>query len=230
MVHQTVTASRRRPKRGAAVRCTPPLSQKPGCQNQVQMAKLSIVKARLEKEVNGYVLISGKEAAVIDPGEPAEKLAGQLDGATLKWILATHGHPGHLAGKDALKETTGAATAMHVADAKLFLRSADRYLLDGEELELGEVKIRVIHTPGHSPGSLSFLVGNHLFTGDTLLAGGIGKEMPGADLRLQMMSIGNKLLRLPLTTAVYPGHGPATSLEAELRSNPIFRGVGRAQA
>ena len=71
------------------------------------MAKLSIIKARLEKEVNGYVLLSGDEAAVIDAGEPAEKLAGQLGGATLKWILATHGHPGHLAGKDALKEATG---------------------------------------------------------------------------------------------------------------------------
>ena len=187
------------------------------------MAKLSIVKARLEKEVNGYVLLSGKEAAIIDPGEPAEKLADQLGGATLKWILATHGHPGHLAGKDALKEATGAETAMHVADAKLFLRSADRYLLDGDELDLGEMKIRVTHTPGHTPGSLCFLVANHLFTGDTLLAGGIGKELPGSDLRLQMISIGTKLLRLPLTTAVYPGHGPATSLEAELRSNPYLR-------
>jgi glyoxylase-like metal-dependent hydrolase (beta-lactamase superfamily II) len=187
------------------------------------VAKLSIVKARLEKDVNGYVLVSGGEAAIIDAGDPAEKLAGQLGGAELKWILASHGHPGHLAGKDALKEATGAQTAMHVADAKLFLRSADRYLLDGEELELGEVKIRVIHTPGHSPGSLSFLVGNHLFTGDTLLAGGIGREMPGSDLRQQMISIGTKLLRLPLTTAVYPGHGPATSLEAELRTNPYLR-------
>jgi glyoxylase-like metal-dependent hydrolase (beta-lactamase superfamily II) len=187
------------------------------------LAKLSIVKARMEKDVNGYVLVSGDDAAIIDAGEPAEKLAGQLGGATLKWILATHGHPGHLAGKDALKEAAGAETAMHVADAKLFLRSADRYLLDGDELELGEMKIRVIHTPGHTPGSLCFLVANHLFTGDTLLAGGIGKELPGSDLRLQMISIGTKLLRLPLTTAVYPGHGPATSLEAELRSNPYLR-------
>jgi glyoxylase-like metal-dependent hydrolase (beta-lactamase superfamily II) len=187
------------------------------------VAKLSIVKARLEKEVNGYVLLSGGEAAIIDAGEPAEKLAGQLGGSTLKWILATHGHPGHLAGKDALKEATGGETAMHVADAKLFLRSADRYLLEGDELELGEMKIRVIHTPGHTPGSLCFLVANHLFTGDTLLAGGIGKELPGSDLRLQMISIGTKLLRLPLTTAVYPGHGPATSLEAELRANPYLR-------
>jgi hydroxyacylglutathione hydrolase len=187
------------------------------------MAKLSIVKAKLEKDVNGYVLVSGDEAAIIDAGEPAEKLAGQLNGASLKWVLATHGHPGHLAGKDALKEATGAQTAMHVADAKLFLRSADRYLLDGDELELGEIKIRVIHTPGHTPGSLSFLIANHLFTGDTLLAGGIGRELPGSDLRQQMISIGTRLLRLPLTTAVYPGHGPATSLEAELRSNPYLR-------
>lgn len=187
------------------------------------MAKLSIVKARMEKDVNSYVLISSGEAAIIDPGEPAEKLAGQLGEATLKWLLATHGHPGHLAGKDVLKDATEAETGMHVADAKLFLRSADRYLLDGDELELGEMKIRVIHTPGHTPGSLSFLVANHLFTGDTLLAGGIGKELPGSDLRLQMISIGTKLLRLPLTTAVYPGHGPATSLEAELRSNPYLR-------
>jgi hydroxyacylglutathione hydrolase len=188
-----------------------------------EMAKLSIVKARLEKEVNGYVLISGNEAAIIDPGEPAEKLAGQLGDAALKWILVTHGHPGHLAGKDALKDATGAETGMHVADAKLFLRSADRYLLEGEELDLGEMKIRVIHTPGHTPGSLSFLVANHLFTGDTLLAGGIGRELPGSDLRLQMISIGTKLLRLPLTTAVYPGHGASTSLEAELRTNPYLR-------
>jgi glyoxylase-like metal-dependent hydrolase (beta-lactamase superfamily II) len=187
------------------------------------VAKLSIIKARLEKEVNGYVLLSGDEAAIIDAGEPAEKLAGQLGAATLKWILATHGHPGHIAGKDALKDATGAQTAMHVADAKLFLRSADRYLLEGDELDLGEVKIRVIHTPGHTPGSLCFLVANHLFTGDTLLAGGIGKELPGSDLRLQMISIGTKLLRLPLTTAVYPGHGASTSLEAELRSNPYLR-------
>jgi hydroxyacylglutathione hydrolase len=187
------------------------------------VAKLSIVKARLEKDVNGYVLLSGNEAAIIDPGEPAEKLAGQLAEASLKWILATHGHPGHLAGKDPLKDATGAQTAMHVADAKLFLRSADRYLLDGDELDLGEVKIRVIHTPGHTPGSLCFVVANHLFTGDTLLAGGIGKELPGSDLRLQMVSIGTRLLRLPLTTAVYPGHGPATSLESELRTNPYLR-------
>ena len=177
----------------------------------------------MEKEVNTYLLSSAGEAIVIDPGAPVEKIVDQLGELRLRSILATHGHPGHIAGKDSLHELTGAEAAMHVADAKFFLRSAQRYLLDGDEIEFGGLSIRVLHTPGHTPGSLCFLLGNHLFTGDTLLAGGIGKEVPGADLRQQMFSIGTKLLRLPLTTALYPGHGQASSLENELRTNPYLR-------
>ena len=189
------------------------------------MSRLSIVKARLEREVNGYVVTCSatKEAVVIDPGEPVQKLLDQLRGLKPRWLIATHGHPGHLAGKDAIKDATGAETAMHVADAKAFLRSADRYVTDDEELEFGRFKLKVLHTPGHTPGSLCLLVANHLFTGDTLLAGGIGREMPETDIRRQLMSIGSKLLALPPATAVYPGHGPVTSLEQELRTNPIFR-------
>ncbi|HEX6489138.1 MAG TPA: MBL fold metallo-hydrolase [Candidatus Dormibacteraeota bacterium] len=192
------------------------------------MPRLSIVKVRCERDVNTFVLTCSdtKEAVVIDPGAPAEKIAEQLDGAKVRWILATHGHPGHLAGKDALKELTGAEAAMHMADAKAFLRSADRYLLDGDEVEFGSFAIRALHTPGHTPGSLCFSVGNHLFTGDTLLAGGLGKQMPETDLRQQLMSIGLKFQRLPLSTAVYPGHGPVTSLENEVRTNPYLRGPG----
>ncbi len=84
----------------------------------------------------------------------------------------------------------------------------------------------MLHTPGHTPGSVCFVTANHAFVGDTLLAGGIGKQTPETDLRRQMMSIGTKLLRLPLSTALYPGHGPASSLERELAQNPVFRGVG----
>jgi glyoxylase-like metal-dependent hydrolase (beta-lactamase superfamily II) len=179
----------------------------------------------LDRGVNGYVLTCSdtSETVVIDPGEPAAKLLGQLEGKKVRHLVATHGHPGHIAGKDTIKEATGAATAMHLADAKQFLRSADTYLLDGDELDFGTFKLRVLHTPGHTPGSLSLLVGNHLFTGDTLLAGGIGKEMPGSDLRQQMFSIGTKILRLPPTTALYPGHGPVTSLVNELSTNPYLR-------
>jgi glyoxylase-like metal-dependent hydrolase (beta-lactamase superfamily II) len=190
--------------------------------------KLGIVKVKLDREVNCYVVAdsSTKEAIVIDPGMPAEKIADQVKGLTVRYILATHCHPGHVGGKDDLKELTGGQTALHSADAKQFLRSADKYLIDGDELEFGEFKLTVVHTPGHTPGSVCFLVANHAFVGDTILAGGIGKQTPETDLRRQMMSIGTKLLRLPLTTALYPGHGPATSLERELAQNPIFRGVG----
>jgi hydroxyacylglutathione hydrolase len=190
--------------------------------------KLGIVKVKLDREVNCYVVAdsSTKEAIVIDPGLPAEKIVEQLKGLTVRYILATHCHPGHVAGKDELKELTGAQTALHSADAKQFLRSADKYLIDGDELEFGGFKLSVLHTPGHTPGSVCYVVANHAFVGDTILAGGIGKQTPETDLRRQMMSIGTKLLRLPLTTALYPGHGPATSLEREIAQNPIFRGVG----
>jgi hydroxyacylglutathione hydrolase len=190
--------------------------------------KLGIVKVKLDREVNSYVITcaSTKEAVVIDPGQPSGKLIEQVKGLTVRYIIATHCHPGHVAGKDELKEVTGGQTAIHSADAKQFLRSADRYLLDGDELEFGEFKLSVLHTPGHTPGSICLVVANHAFVGDTILAGGIGKQTPETDLRRQMMSIGTKVLRLPLTTALYPGHGPATSLERELAQNPIFRGAG----
>jgi glyoxylase-like metal-dependent hydrolase (beta-lactamase superfamily II) len=194
------------------------------------VAKLSIVKVKLDREVNCYIVsdANSKEAVVIDPGLPADKIAEQARSLTVKHILATHGHPGHVGGKDDLKALTGGETAIHSADAKHFLRSADRYLLDGDELDFGEFKVYVLHTPGHTPGSLCFVIANHAFVGDTILAGGIGRQMPETDLRRQMMSIGTKLVRLPLTTALYPGHGPATSLERELQQNPIFRAGARA--
>ena len=192
------------------------------------MGKLSIVKVKLDREVNCYIVsdATSKEAVVIDPGQPAEKILEQAAGLTIKYILATHGHPGHVGGKDDVKAVTGGETGLHSADAKQFLRSADRYLIDGDELDFGEFKVHVLHTPGHTPGSVCFVIANHAFVGDTILAGGIGRQMPETDLRRQMMSIGTKLLRLPPSTALYPGHGPATSLERELAQNPILRSAG----
>src|SRR3981081_2213885 len=188
------------------------------------MAKLGIVKVKGEHEVSSYVVSCSatREAVVVDPVQPVEKLLSQLRGLDVRWLLCTHGHPGHVAGKDAVKDATGATTAMHVADAKAFLRSADRYLVGNEELAVGEPPPR-----GHPPWSLCFVGGNHLFAGDTLLAGGIGKERPGTDLRLQLVSIGTKIARLPPGTAIYPGHGPVTNLENELRTSPVFQPVRR---
>ena len=191
------------------------------------MGKLAIAKIKLDREVNCYLVscATTREAVVIDPGMPAEKIVAQAAGLKIKHILATHCHPGHVGGKDDVKAATGGETGLHSLDAKQFLRSADRYLVDGDELEFGEFKVQVLHTPGHTPGSLCYVIANHAFVGDTILAGGIGRQMPETDLRRQMMSIGTKLLRLPPATALYPGHGPATSLERELVQNPIFRGA-----
>ncbi|MBJ7603194.1 MAG: MBL fold metallo-hydrolase [Candidatus Dormibacteraeota bacterium] len=191
------------------------------------MARLGILKVQGEKEVNCFILTctTTSESVVIDPVEPAEKVLQQVAGQKVRWVLATHGHAGHVAGKSALQEATGAQAGMHIADAKAFLRSADRYLSDGDELEFGRFQLRVLHTAGHTPGSLCFSVGNHLFTGDTLLAGGIGAQRPETDLRQQLFSIHSRVAGLPLNTAIYPGHGPVTNLEAELRSNPVFQTV-----
>src|SRR6202171_3053980 len=106
------------------------------------MAKLSILKVKLDREVNGYVLsgASTKEAVVSDPGPPVEKIPEQLKGLKAPHTLASHCHPGHVAGKDDLKDVVGGETGLHSADAKQFLRSADRYLIDGDELALGEFK------------------------------------------------------------------------------------------
>jgi glyoxylase-like metal-dependent hydrolase (beta-lactamase superfamily II) len=193
------------------------------------VARLGIVKVKGDKDVNCYVVscTRTRDAIVIDPVEPAAKVLDQVSGLTLRWIVATHGHSGHVAGKETVHGAAGGTTGLHVSDAKQFLRSAERYLVDDEELELGDFVVRVIHTPGHTPGSLCFLIGNHLFTGDTLLTGGIGREMPETDLRQQLISIHGKLIGLPLNTAIYPGHGPVTSLENELRTSPVFQAVRR---
>ena len=109
------------------------------------MGKLAIAKIKLDREVNCYVVSDArsKEAVVIDPGTPAEKIAEQASGLTIKHILATHGHPGHVGGKDDLKSIAGGETGIHSADAKQFLRSADRYLIDGDELGRASCRERV---------------------------------------------------------------------------------------
>ena len=168
-----------------------------------------------------------KEAIVIDPGLPVDKIVDQVKGLKVKFIVATHCHPGHVGGKDDLKELTGGLTpAFTPPTPSSSCARPTGTCFDGDELEFGEFKLSVIHTPGHTPGSVCYVVANHAFVGDTILAGGIGKQTPETDLRRQMMSIGTKLLRLPPATALYPGHGPATSLERELAQNPIFQGVG----
>ncbi|HYM51015.1 MAG TPA: MBL fold metallo-hydrolase [Candidatus Limnocylindrales bacterium] len=179
-----------------------------------------------ERDVNCYVVTCAqtRESIVIDPGDDPEKILVQLAGLTVRWICFTHAHPGHVAAKEAVKAATGAPTAMHLADATANLKSADRYLTGGDRLPFGQFVLEVLSTPGHSPGGLSYLVGNHLFTGDTLLQGKIGRvDIPGASPQQLVLSLHGQLLGLPDNTVVYPGHGPNTTIGSERLHNPYLR-------
>ena len=191
------------------------------------MARLSIQKVHVgEKDTNCYVVAAAdtKEAVVIDPGDDAPKILGQLEGLTVRWICCTHGHPGHTGAKERVKAATQAATAMHLSDATAMLKSADRYIVAGDTLPFGDFVLDVLPTPGHTPGGLSFKVGNHVFTGDTLLAGKIGRvDLPGSSPQQMLLSLHGQLLVLPDNTVVYPGHGPNTTIGAERIGNPYLR-------
>ncbi|HEY4844609.1 MAG TPA: MBL fold metallo-hydrolase [Candidatus Dormibacteraeota bacterium] len=191
------------------------------------MARLSIQKVHVgEKDTNCYVVACAdtKEAVVIDPGGDAPKILSQLDGLSVKWIVLTHAHPGHSGAKDDVKTATQATTAMHLADATTYLKSAERYLVSTDTLPFGNFALDVLITPGHTPGGLSYKVGNHVFTGDTLLAGKIGRvDLPGSSPQQMLLSLHGQLLTLPDNTVVYPGHGPNTTIGAERIGNPYLR-------
>ena len=191
------------------------------------MARLSIQKVHVgEKDTNCYVVAcaDSKEAIVIDPGGDAPKIVGQLHGLLVRWICFTHAHPGHTGAKEDVKAATQAPTAMHLADATAQLKSADRYLAGGDTLPFGAFTLEVLPTPGHTPGGLCFRVGNHVFTGDTLTAGKIGRvDLPGSSPPQMLLSLHGQLLTLPDNTVVYPGHGPNTSIGAERIGNPYLR-------
>lgn len=191
------------------------------------MARLSIQKVHVgQKDTNCYVVACSetKEAVVIDPGDDAPKILSQLGGLSVKWIVITHAHPGHTGAKDPVKAATKATTAMHLADATAHLKSADRYLTSADRLPFGQFALEVLITPGHTPGGLSYKVGNHVFTGDTLLAGKIGRvDLPGSSPQQMLLSLHGQLLVLSDNTIVYPGHGANTTIGAERVGNPYLR-------
>ena len=152
---------------------------------------------------------------VIDPGADAAKIVEQCQGLTVRHLCCTHGHRNHATAKEEVKLAVGGETALSLIDAKAYLRSADHYLNDGDRLPFGDFELEVISTPGHSPGSLCFKVGNHLFTGDTLLHGNLGD----VDVSRQLVSVLSRLLTFPENTVIYPGHGATTTVGQERREN-----------
>ncbi|MFO7860155.1 MAG: MBL fold metallo-hydrolase [Desulfosalsimonas sp.] len=185
---------------------------------------------------------STKSAAVIDPGDEADRILKELakDGLTLKYIINTHGHFDHVGGNYDLKKASGADIVIHPADeamladlvstAAAFGLSAqnspapDRTVQEGDTISFGEITLRVLDTPGHSPGGISLHTDKMVFVGDTLFAGSIGRtDLPGGDFQTLISSIKTKLFPLGDDVKVYTGHGPATSIGQEKRANPFLR-------
>ncbi|MCF7934928.1 MAG: MBL fold metallo-hydrolase [Synergistales bacterium] len=194
---------------------------------------------------NGYLLWDdGRKACFIDPGGDPEEvlmLIGEEDLA-LELILLTHGHADHIWGLERLRSRTGAPAAIHredapkLADPSENLSAAmgrdcrcappEQSLEDGNHLQAGAMAVEVLHTPGHTPGGCSFLVSEGdeqaLFSGDTLFAMSIGRtDLPGGDERTLRDSL-KRYGALPDGIAVYPGHGPETTLGEERRTNPFW--------
>jgi glyoxylase-like metal-dependent hydrolase (beta-lactamase superfamily II) len=182
-----------------------------------------------------------REAVVIDPGGDADELTAAVAarGLRVTAIVATHAHFDHVLAARRLQELLGAPFLLHRDDLPLlsWLQESGRLWLgvelppppevddfpvEGDVIVAGGVELDVLHTPGHSPGSISLVGGGSIFSGDTLFAGSVGRtDLPGGSSGDLLGAIRTKLFALDDALAVHPGHGPATTLGDERRSNPF---------
>jgi len=184
-----------------------------------------------------------KEGVVIDPGGHPERILAEVkqQGLTIRYVWDTHAHFDHIDANGPVVEATGATLALHPDDLPLLKAAGgaaffglpatpgplpDLELHDGDELAVGKLRFRVLHTPGHTPGHVCFYEPEKgvLFDGDVLFHRGVGRtDLPGGSWQQLIHSIQTILFALPDETVVYSGHGPATTIGEEKRSNPWVR-------
>ena len=163
-----------------------------------------------ELETNCYLVISKNELVIIDPGGEAEKILEEIrkTKAESKYIINTHCHFDHILANEEIRKETGVKILIHKAEKEFINFEADRFLEEGDEIKIGDIILKVLHTPGHTRGSICLIGENFIFTGDTLFKEGYGRtDLPGGsqkDLEESLERL-SKLLKPGIT--VYPGHG-----------------------
>lgn len=188
---------------------------------------------------NCYVVMDEKtkKGFVIDPGGDVDDIEKAIDkmGVEVEYIILTHGHLDHTSGVKELQDIVGGKVCINKKDEDMIKRAADLYgpllsgnadiyLEEGAVLEVSDMKIKCIETPGHTPGGMCYLVDDTVFTGDTLFFGSIGRsDLEGGDGDLLIKSIKEKLMTLDEDIIVCPGHGPQSSIQREKNSNPFLK-------
>lgn len=191
-------------------------------------------------EVNCYLIEDSGEAIVVDPG--GEEILSHLQNLKSKvvYVVNTHGHMDHVATNYRVCQITGAPLLIHAADAEWLNNTSDpllspyypdyqpvtpaRLLEEGDEIRVGNLRLKVIHTPGHTLGGICLLGDDFILTGDTLFAGGVGRtDFPGGNYQTLINSINQKLLPLDDNLEVLPGHGSSSTIGLEKRNNPFLK-------
>ncbi|MCX5912934.1 MAG: MBL fold metallo-hydrolase [Deltaproteobacteria bacterium] len=205
---------------------------------QIEVGRFSVFAYLLGEDAGG-------EGLVIDPADEVDEIIALAKSKkiAIKTILNTHAHVDHIMGNEEMKRKTGAKIIIHEDDAPLLTQTprsmlamfggrpsppADQTVKDGEIIRAGEVSLKVLHTPGHSPGGMCLYGEGVVFTGDTLFVGGLGRtDLPGGSWEVMLNSIRTKLLTLPDETIVYPGHNygpsPKSTVKNERLYNPFLK-------